>query len=692
MLMATLLLASVPTFAAEYWLSAKTTSVLMPDGVTVPMWGFANCTDATYLVCSATSVPGPALDVPAGDASLTVHLQNSNLPEPVSLIINGQGLPVGSVPVWTDGSSGARTTATQRVRSFTHEAAPGGTATYTWNTVKPGTYLYQSGTHPQVQVQMGLYGAMTSDGALSGSYAGAAAYDRALTLLFSEIDPALHTAVSMGDYGTYDINGNPRGPTSTLDYNPKYFLINGNSFQPGDAPLATVNAGENVLLRFINAGLRTRAPMISNGHLSLIAEDGNLYPWGVNPRQQYSVFLPAAKTIDAIYVAQAVNGQDARIAIFDRTLGLINSAQLDGGMMAYLDVKIGNNVPPAITAPSAGVVYYAAQGTTYTQQIVVGNNTPQVAALSSRSSDHDDEHKGKRKKDRHGKHDDEHHDDDGHDGHDSGSGSGQPQAPATRYSLDDYPVGMGVSGTGLVSWVPGKNQVGNHHVTVRVTEPTGLFDTKPFFVEVSSKPNTPPVSGDDIYNITAGGVLNVAAPGVLLNDSDADSDTLTATMFHTAQTVGAVSIESNGAFTYTPSLSNPVVDTFTYRANDGTDMSAVTKVTVNVIANRQPVANKDKAKAKVRHARRNYTPVSIDVLANDFDPDTKLDNGNRIAPATVNIVAQPNKGGVADVDATTGVISYTPRARFKGVEKFTYNVQDTYGAISRTVTVRVRVK
>ena len=24
--------------------------------------------------------------------------------------------------------------------------------------MKPGTYLYQSGTHPQVQVQMGLYG------------------------------------------------------------------------------------------------------------------------------------------------------------------------------------------------------------------------------------------------------------------------------------------------------------------------------------------------------------------------------------------------------------------------------------------------------------------------------------------------------------------------------------------------------
>ena len=47
------------------------------------------------------------------------------------------------------------------MRSFDAETAAGGSGSYTWTGVKEGTYLYHSGTHPQVQVQMGLYGALT---------------------------------------------------------------------------------------------------------------------------------------------------------------------------------------------------------------------------------------------------------------------------------------------------------------------------------------------------------------------------------------------------------------------------------------------------------------------------------------------------------------------------------------------------
>ena len=335
MLMATLLLASAPAIAATYWLQAETLNVTMPDGNIVPMWGFANCTDATYTVCDPATVPGPALNVPAGDTTgLTVNLKNT-LTKPVSLVINGQSLAVGSTPVWTDGTSGPRTNRTQRVRSFTHEAAPnGGEATYSWPVTKTGTYLYQSGTHPQVQVQMGLYGALTHDAAAGQPYTGSATYDSALTLLFSEIDPLLHVAVAGGTYGTVD------GPTSTMDYNPKYYLINGKAFESGDLPLAAYTEGDTVLLRLLNAGLRERAPMISNGYMSVIAEDGNLYPWEANPRQQYSVFLPPAKTLDALYVAKGVAGQDARIAIFDRRLGLTTNVALDGGMMGFLEITV----------------------------------------------------------------------------------------------------------------------------------------------------------------------------------------------------------------------------------------------------------------------------------------------------------------------------------------------------------------
>jgi FtsP/CotA-like multicopper oxidase with cupredoxin domain len=210
--LASLSLGPASALAAEYWLKAEATTVTMPGAVTVPMWAFASCTDATFATCDAASVPGPALVVPPGEG-LTVNLRN-NLTAQTSLVIAGQ--VAAMTPVWNDGSSGPRPSTTARVRSFTHEAAAGGgTAVYTWPNMKPGTYLYHSGTHPQVQVQMGLYGAATKDFAAGFAYPGVA-YDQQVTLLYSEIDPALHDAVA-GPTPTY---GTPAGPTSTLNYVP----------------------------------------------------------------------------------------------------------------------------------------------------------------------------------------------------------------------------------------------------------------------------------------------------------------------------------------------------------------------------------------------------------------------------------------------------------------------------------------
>ena len=54
---------------------------------------------------------------------------------------------------------------------------------------EPGTYLYQSGTQPSIQVPMGLYGALAVvDGTVGQAYPGIS-YDADAVLLFSEIDP-----------------------------------------------------------------------------------------------------------------------------------------------------------------------------------------------------------------------------------------------------------------------------------------------------------------------------------------------------------------------------------------------------------------------------------------------------------------------------------------------------------------------
>ena len=68
--------------------------------------------------------------------------------------------------------------------------------------------------------------------------------------------------------------------------------------------------------------------------------------------------------------------------------------------------------------------------------------------------------------------------------------------------------------------------------------------------------------------------LNVSAPGVLGNDSDADSDPITVadprTNAPTSQG-GTVTLNSNGSFSYTPASGFSGTDTFTYTATDGTD-------------------------------------------------------------------------------------------------------------------------
>lgn len=326
--LAALLLAPSQAVAAEYWLKTGTTIFAAPDGAQVPMWGYASCTDGSGSTCTAVTVPGPALSVPAGETNLIVHLINT-LPKPTSLVINGLIKPM--VPVWNDGSTGARTSATQRVRSFDVEAAAlTGTADYTWTNVKPGTYLYQSGTQPQVQVQMGLFGAVTSNALESTATAPAQAYtdisyDNQATLLFSEIDPALHAAIADGSYGTSP------SPTSTFGYAPKYFLINGKPYVgTADSVISPTGGNGTTLLRLLNAGLTTHVPMIQGTHWTLIAEDGKKSP--VNGKQ-YTALLPAAKTVDVLLTADTGG---AIYPIMDRRLSLSNNGTSNGGMLAYL--------------------------------------------------------------------------------------------------------------------------------------------------------------------------------------------------------------------------------------------------------------------------------------------------------------------------------------------------------------------
>lgn len=314
-------------WAESYDLVAGTTTVTMPDGKVVTIWGYGQCAsnNASFAPPCPIQVPGPQLTVT--DGTLTVNLRN-DLAEPTSIVINGQNTIM--TPVWIN-QLGAQTGTgsrpagdyTSRVRSFTHEATVGGAAVYTWTGMKPGTFLYQTGTHPSKQVQMGLYGAATYN---DGNYPGVP-FAQDVVLLFSEIDPALHDAVANGTYGT---DAYP----STIDYQARYFLINGKPFGAGQAPLNALTpaaAGGTILLRLLNAGLEYRSAVAQGQAMTVYGDDGNLLP---HVFQQNEALLPPGKTMD-VTITPAANGY---IPVFDRRLGLSNAGASPGGMLAYLQV------------------------------------------------------------------------------------------------------------------------------------------------------------------------------------------------------------------------------------------------------------------------------------------------------------------------------------------------------------------
>ena len=117
--------------------------------------------------------------------------------------------------------------------------------------------------------------------------------------------------------------------------------------------------------------------------------------------------------------------------------------------------------------------------------------------------------------------------------------------------------------------------------------------------------NVAPLAVDDgLYSTLQNQSLTVsAADDVLANDSDADGDPLSALLV-SGPAHGALMLNSDGSFSYTPDPGSVGADSFTYQANDGTDTSNTATVTLHVeyafngflspVAN-QPAVNSVKA-------------------------------------------------------------------------------------------------
>ena len=160
---------------------------------------------------------------------------------------------------------------------------------------------------------------------------------------------------------------------------------------------------------------------------------------------------------------------------------------------------------------------------------------------------------------------------------------------------------------------------------------------------------------------------------VLANDSDPDGDPLTIQSV-TAPTLGTAAI-SGTVVVYTPAAGVVGTDRFTYTINDGRGGTATANVTVTITPppNAPPIAVNDATTTAFA------TPVTIDVLANDSDPD-----GDTL---TIASVTAPT-GGTATIAGNE--INYQPDRAFSGEDTFAYTISDGHGhGATANVTVTV---
>ncbi len=593
-----------------------------------------------------------------------------------------------------------------RARSFVAEAAAtSGTATYTFTNLRPGTYLIESGTYPAIQGPMGLYGVLVVATAPAAGVAGTAypspcttttsatcvttgvQYDADAVAMLSEIDPVQNSAVdaflvksagcaaavgactgtvsAAAEMTKWSLACSTMGPAATantcyppaVDYTPLYHLIDGVAFDPANPSASQLNIGSTttaatastgVLLRLVNAGLRMHMPSAVGLPMVQMAEDGNLEPdvavalttghyaqaaTGVTfpqtaattttpqPKVVSDVFMPAGKLIDVlVFPASAGAYTASSYALFDRELSLsANSTKRDSGMEAVLVLNggaagtgaghtTGGALNPFATATAVADNYIVpAHATTFTGNVLANDlgvhnaSSPCVATTGST----------------------------GPQTVAAGSAGTVTLNPDGTFTLA-VAAGFSNGATGSFSYC------GNGNSTVAAT-----------VTFYAARIGGPPVANADTYTGHSASLLQVGAPGVLLNDTDPNGYPLTALSAAGASGGCTIALQANGAFTASlPALTTPAARTctFTYNAvnSQGTSSASAATVTLNFpAASGLSVTVRD---ANTKAAITDYKWVIEQDLTFYLDPNCQQNGPGGTKPATCPTGVPPTLG------------------------------------------------
>jgi VCBS repeat-containing protein len=231
--------------------------------------------------------------------------------------------------------------------------------------------------------------------------------------------------------------------------------------------------------------------------------------------------------------------------------------------------------------------------------------------------------------------------------------------------------GLDNHGDGTFTYTPGPGFSGADSFVYEICDGGGLCDTAAVSLSVSPA-NDPPVANADSASTLEDTLVPI---DVVANDSDPDgnldpSSTRTTCGTCSGPSHGSLDNNGDGTFDYTPGADYNGSDGFVYEVCDtlGACDTAAVAITVNPVAD-PPLANDDSATTS------EDTPVTIDVAANDSDPDGDLDvtsTNTGCAGCT-----GPSNGSLDNHG--DGTFTYTPGPGFTGADSFVYGICDGGG-------------
>jgi VCBS repeat-containing protein len=219
-----------------------------------------------------------------------------------------------------------------------------------------------------------------------------------------------------------------------------------------------------------------------------------------------------------------------------------------------------------------------------------------------------------------------------------------------------------VNAGGTFSYTPNANSNGSDSFSFTISDGNGGSNTYVVTVNVAPVNDAPVANNDSV----AGSEDSTLTGNVLANDSDVEGDSLTAALM-SGPAHGSLTLNTDGSFSYAPNANWNGADSFSYKANDGTQDSTIATVTLTVNPVNDAPTTTLVTLAPIAEDSSARLITQAELLANATDVDGPSLSATSLAIAS---------GSGTLVDNGNGTWSYSPTLNDDASVSFSYTVTD----------------